>query len=83
VADHPGRAGIGFPGAYSPPDPCLLFHRPFANLLFDGMKKGQTSRLGQQKITPFHFQFEISTTPFQNQAIKKRRFLQRNSDVLV
>jgi len=39
--------------------------------------------LTSKNNSPFHFQFEISITPFQNQAIKKRRFSQRNSDVLV
>ena len=47
------------------------------------MKKGQTSRPGQLKNSPFLFRYEVSTTPFHNRAMKKRRLFLEKSDVLV
>ena len=35
------------------------------------------------KNSPFLFRYEVSTTPFQNRAMKKRRFFLEKSDVLV
>ena len=55
-----------------------LFHLPLANLLFREMKKGQTSRPGQLKYSPFRFSIKSAPLLSQTGPRKKRRlFLEK------